>query len=369
MKRALSVTALFLLIVGSALWAESKSPVILERARSLRSFDDEGVQRKELEGDVWITKDSLSVFCQKAIYYPDSGALIFQREVQFSQPGRTLYADEVIYNENTEEVLARGHVRVYQDSLRASAHRAVYSERFKNGYLYDDVRIVDDNRKITLTGQTGFFDHDHEFAYVTGSPLLTQRDSSLALLTQILGDTIKYFGDRKQAHALGNVIIERDSLMAYGTLLQFHQDSSYAELIGEPRAVQNTDNISGDTLRLYFKDEQLEHLEVLGNAVATSPADSIHTDLLNRMEGKQMSLWIADNALSRIQVEGNAIATYYIRDEGKPQGRNTTSGDRLLVFFADSKISQIEVHGGTRGVYAPERLVQRELNEPDQTRQ
>ncbi|MBU0692488.1 hypothetical protein KKH18_11840 [bacterium] len=369
MMRSAASLLFFILIATSVAFAASGSPVILEKARSLRSFEENGVQRKELEGDVWITKDSLSVFCQKAVYYPDSGALIFQRDVQFMQPGRTLFADEVVYNEYTDEVFARGHVRVYQDSLKASANRAVYSERFKNGYLYDDVKITDDGRKITLKGQTGFFDHEHEYAYVTGAPVLSQRDSSLALRTQIYGDTIKYYGDRKQAHALGNVIIERDSLLAYGSSLMFHQDSSYAELIGEPYAVQNLDHISGDTLRLFFKNEQLEHLEVLGHAVATSPADSMNTNLFNRMEGKIMSLWIADNTLSRIQIEGNAIATYYIRDEGKPKGRNTTSGDRLFVFFADSKISHIEVHGGTRGVYAPEHLVRREMSELDQKHQ
>jgi lipopolysaccharide export system protein LptA len=340
--------------------AAGNSPVVLENARSLKSFEENGVQRKELEGDVLITKDSLSVMCQKAIQYADSGLLIFRRNVQFSQPGRTLYADEVIYNEFSEEVLAQGHVRIYQDSLKAFANRAVYRERFKSVYLFDDVKIVDDSRKITLKGQTGFFDHEKEYAYVTGSPVLMQRDSSLALRTQIYGDTIKYFGDKKQAHALGNVIIERDSLLAYGSQLMFHQDSSYAELIGQPYAVQNFDNISGDTLRLFFKHEQLEHLEVLGHAVATSPTDSVNKELRNRMEGKKMSLWIEGNNLSRIEVEGNAIATYYIRENDEPKGRNTTSGDVLYVYFADSKISNIEVEGGTRGVYSPERLVRKE---------
>ena len=355
--------AIVVLALASLSLAASGSPVVLERARSLKSFEENGVQRKELEGDVWITKDSLSVICRKAIFYPDSGLLIFRRDVQFSQPGRDLYADEVIYNESTEEVFARGHVRIYQDSLKASANRAVYHERFKSSYLFDNVKIVDDNRNITLKGQTGFFDHENEYAFVTGSPTLTQRDSTLALRTQIYGDTIEYFGDRKQAHALGNVIVERDSLVAYGSHLQFHQDSSYAELIGEPYAIQNLDNISGDTLRLFFKDEQLERLEVLGHALATNPADSIDTGLRNRMEGKQMSLWIEETNLSRIIVEGNAIATYYIREGGEPKGRNTTSGDILYVYFADSRISHIEVEGGTRGIYSPERLVRKEMRE------
>jgi lipopolysaccharide export system protein LptA len=342
------------------------SPVVLQRARSLKSFEENGVQRKELDGDVWITKDSLSVFCDKAIYYPDSGALILRQNVEFQQPHRILYANEVLYDEFTEEVIANGDVRIYQDSLKATARQAVYQERFKSVYLYDDVRIMDDSRNVELRGQTGFFNHETQYARVTGSPFLTQRDSSYAIVTQIFGDTVEYFGDTKRASASGNVIVKRDSLLADGAHLQFHQDSSYAELLGSPKAVQQLDEITGDTLRLFFKNEQLERVEVLGHAVATSPADSVRPEPRNRMEGKQMSLWIEDNKLSRVVITGNAIATYYIRESDEPKGRNITSGDVLNVYFANSKISHIEVEGGTRGVYAPEQIVRREAeSSPD----
>jgi hypothetical protein len=111
---------------------------------------------------------------------------------------------------------------------------------------------------------------------------------------------------------------------------------------------------------MFLVDEQLDRLEVVGNAVATSPADSLHPEPRNRMEGKRMQLWIHDDAISRVEVTRNATATYYIRDDNKPEGRNVTSGDELIVFFEDSEISHIEVHGGTQGTYTPEHLLPRE---------
>jgi hypothetical protein len=360
MSRAGQNYSLIFVLLTIAIALAARSPVILQRANSLKSFEENGVQRKELDGDVWIVKDSLSIFCQKAIYYPDSGALILQGNVEFQQPHRILYANEVLYDEFTEEVIATGDIRIYQDSLKANARRAEYHERFKSVYLYDDVKIMDDSRNVELRGQTGFFNHETQYARMTGSPYLTQRDSSYAIVTQIFGDTIEYFGDTKRANASGNVIVKRDSLIANGSHLQFHQDSSYAELIGAPKAVQQFDEITGDTLRLFFNDEQLEHVEVLGHALATSPADSIRPEPRNRMEGKRMSLWIEKNELARVVVMGNAIATYYIRENNEPKGRNVTSGDTLNVYFADAKISHIEVEGGTRGVYAPEQIVRRE---------
>jgi lipopolysaccharide export system protein LptA len=362
MRRGFVFSLIAFALLCTAVASAERAPVKLERANTFRSFDENGKQRQELQGNVWITKDSLSVYCDRAIYYPDSGILIFRSNVEFRQPGKTLFADEVIYDEFSEEVTATGRARMYQDSLRIAANHIVYRERFKTAYLYDDVRIDDDSRNIMLTGDRGCFDHELEYAWVSGSPSMTQRDSSLAVQMRIYGDTLEYSGVDKLARSKGNVIIMRDSLLAYGTQLTFHSDSSFAELIGEPYAVQSLNEITGDTLRLYYVDDQLDHLEVLGHAVATSPADSIRPEPKNRMEGKRMSLWIVDNALSKVVVRGNAIATYYIREQNDPRGRNVTSGDVLYVFFAESRISHIEVDGGTQGQYTPEKLVQREAD-------
>ena len=113
-------------------------------------------------------------------------------------------------------------------------------------------------------------------------------------------------------------------------------------------------------MRLFFVEEQLERVDVIGHAVVTSPADSGFSEPVNRMEGFLMTLWIDSGMVTKILVEGNAIATYYVRDKDQPRGLNITSGDRLWVFFEDRKIARIRVEGGTEGDYTPQRLVSRE---------
>jgi len=334
---------------------------VLEHANSLSVSDEGGVTRQELRGDVKMTKDSMTVTCDYAVYYPDSGKAIFQYNVEFRDPHRVLYADRVVYNEFTEELDASNRVRIYQhDTLSATSRRARYFERLEQGYLYDNVRIREQNRRVQLSGKLGFLDHPREYGWVTGDPVLTEMDSLFHIVTEVRGDTVEYFGSENRARVRGHVRVERDSLTATGTTLDYFTNDHLAVLVGDPETIRGENHITGDTMKLYFDDERLSKVEVLGEAVAVSPADSGFAEPQNRMEGKRMTLWVDQGVLHQVDVEGTAVANYYVRDKQDKRGLNVTSGDRLEVFFENRKIARIRVEGGTQGTYTPQRLVARE---------
>ncbi len=340
--------------------ASQKTPIVLNRANSLVASEENGKRKQELTGDVEITKDSLVVTCQNAEYYPDSGIVIFRTDVVFKTPHRILFADQVIYNENTEEVNATSRVKVFQgDSLSIIARRANYFDRLKVGYLYDDVQMREDNRRLVLTGQRGFGDNERKYGWVTGNPVATERDSSMKVVSTVRGDTIEYFSDTRLMRVRGHVRVDRDSLVATGTTLNYLTREHYAVLVGSPEAVRGDDHVKGDTICLYFEKqkEALDSVQVLGHALAVSPADSGAPQPLNRMEGKHMTLFLQGGQMSAILVQGTATATYFVREKNEKRGMNVTSGDRLRVFFEDRKIARIRVEGGTQGTYTPQRLV------------
>jgi lipopolysaccharide export system protein LptA len=282
--------------------------------------------------------------------------MYFKDKVEFFDSPRTLLSDEVNYNEFTQELTANNNVRIYQDTLSISCQRAKYLSGLKQGYLFDDVKIKERSRNLLLTGQFGFFDHEKNYARVTGDPVLTERDSTLTEITEVKGDTVEFFGEENRARVSRNVVIVREGLVATGSRVDYFTKDKYAELVGNPEALQNEDEISGDTMRMYFEGEKLKFVEVIGHAVATSPADSGFSDPKNRLEGKQMRIWLKDQKIDSVLVEGNAIANYFIREKTQRKGKDETSGDKLLVFFDKNKISKIRVVGGTKGQYIPERL-------------
>jgi lipopolysaccharide assembly outer membrane protein LptD (OstA) len=360
LPRLFALILLAFLCVSSVAAPKEKTPIVLNRANSLVSSEENGKRKQELIGDVRITKDSLVVDCQHAEYYPDSGIVIFQKDVIFKTPHRILMADQVIYNENTEEVNASNNVRVYQgDTLSILARRADYFDRLKSGYLYDDVQMREDSRRITLTGRRGFGDNDRKWGWVTGNPVATERDSTERIVSTVRGDTIEYYSDTRMMRVRGHVRVDRDSLVAIGATLDYLTQEHYALLLGAPEAVRGNDHVKGDTIRLYFEKQKqsLDSVYVIGHALVTSPADSGSPEPLNRMEGKRMTLFLQKGLISNVLVQGTATATYFVREKNEKRGMNVTSGDRLRVFFEDRKMSRIRVEGGTQGTYTPQRLV------------
>jgi len=349
---------LLMLCAAALLFGQApQSAVELRRANSLTYGEENGARVQELIGDVYIVKDSLSINCDQAKYYPDSGRLIFRDNVVLQDGLRQMFADEMTYSDWTEEVNARGRVKVYQDSITIGSERAVYRERLGSGYLYDDVRVKYEPRGIVLKGGIGYFNHFDRSAWVAQDPVLVRRDSTGRMTTQVVGDTITFSDSLGYATAVGNVTITRDSLIAYGDLLEFYTDSMFAELTGKPLAISDGDSIRGDSMRLFFRDEVLERVEVHGDAVATSPADTLPDAPRQILTGEQMTLWITDSRLTSALVEGSATATYYVREKTEKQGLNVTSGDRLKISFEERRISRIRVEGGTQGKYTPESLV------------
>ncbi len=355
----LLVAATALLVLAQAPSPPSaRSPIVLDHANSLQVIEDQGARRQELRGAVRITKDSLIVTCEHAVYYPDSGILIFSDNVVFQDPNRILMADQVTYNELTEEVFARSRVRVYQhDTLSATARTARYFERLQQGWLYDDVQMRHENRRLLLTGDLGYANHDQEYGRVTGRPVMTERDSLTRILTRVRGDTIEYFGKEKRVRVTSRVKVERDSLTATGSLLDYWIGDHRAILLGAPEALRGEDHVTGDTLTLVFDGDTLKQVEVGGSAVVTSPADSGFAEPKNRMEGRHMTLWIDSGLVKEVLVEGTAIASYHPREKGEKRGLNITSGDRLRVFFENRRMARIRVEGGTQGTYTPQPLL------------
>lgn len=346
-----------ILACAVAAFSQSRTPVDI-KAKSLVVTDRDGVICRELRGNVIMTKDSLTLTCENALQYPDSGLTTFLGNVEIRDPYRVLLADRVVYNEITEEIDATQRVRLYQaDTLSATAKRARYRELASEAYLFDDVRIRERNRRLLLTGQVGYLDHARRYGRVIGNPVLTETDSLLRTVTVVSADTIESLADEKLVRAAGNVRVERDSLVATGTTLDYFTEGRMAVLLGSPEAVRGDDHTEGDTIKLYFEEERLARVEIIGHAVTTSPADSGFTEPRNRMEGQRMTLWMSDGVITEALVEDNAIATYYIRDQGKKTGQNVTSGDRLSIYFDDRKMSRIRVEGGTQGTYTPQRLV------------
>ena len=115
--------------------------------------------------------------------------------------------------------------------------------------------------------------------------------------------------------------------------------------------------VSGDSINVYLKNRKLYRVQVMESSLAVSESDSLHPDRLDQLTGEQMHLMFANQRLSLIDVQTRSISLYHLYDDSVSNGLNRTSGDRILMRFADGKLSTITVIGGVEGDYFPEDMI------------
>jgi lipopolysaccharide export system protein LptA len=353
------LTLLLITVVTAASSAVSRNPVHLKRADLMRTEMTPDGSVRYLNGNVWITQDTLSITGDQAIYYEGPGQLVFTGNVHFTEPTRQMWADQATYFEKDGHADAQGNVRIEQDSLTLTSDRAVYQEQRQEVNMVGHVVVHSLKDRAILTGGHGLYDRPDGQTSMEQEPrlvhYLTTPDSLPPDSMVVTGKLIEYAIDKKQAMVTKEVHIQRQDFDAWGEKLNYYNDGAWARLTGQPRMQRKLDTMQADTIDAFFKDNVLQRVHLSGKAVATSPADSLAAFPVNVINGKQMDVIFLKSELDSLKVRGNAASVYYVRQDKGESGANRVSGDAIDMKVIKGQITWVYVEGGTEGVYFPKR--------------
>lgn len=329
-----------------------KGPIRLERADVLKSQMRGGQPVKVLIGDVKITQDDLTVTCDRATYFEKEGRLDFKGNVTFTDARKILKAQEVTYLEGEGKARAEKDVRIREGRRSIKCRVALYYEYGKKANFKRDVVVKDRDNNLTLMGGAGFYHGDSSYYRVTEGPKLVKRDSLDRVELTIVGRTMEYFSDPKEAVVTDSVSITKGGLVATCGRAHYYYQPQRVVLRLTPVAWQEGNRLSGEEITLFIEGQDIHQVYVTGGARAESEVDSL-SDKINVLTSRELTMFVEDDQVRRILAQNNATSFYYIFEDGEDQGRNEASGDSINLFFENKKIHKIEVIGGTLGTYCP----------------
>lgn len=171
--------------------------------------------------------------------------------------------------------------------------------------------------------------------------------------TLITYDTIRYLA----AHH--DVRILKSDMQAVCDSLGFNTIDSVLTLYQNPILWQDTSQLTGDTVRIHFKGEALDKVQLLRNALVITSPDLV---FFNQVKGKQIEAFFDDStSLSRTEVRGNAEAIYYIVDEaGAYVGVNKTACSSMVLHFKNGGVKKIRFLSAPSGKMDPMQAVNHE---------
>lgn len=332
--------------------------IVLKRAGELRQIQEPQGEVVELERNVKIVQDSMTMWCNRARHRRNQGILELYGDVLMIDPQRSLNADEVFYYERPQRSVARGNVVIERDSVVLTCEQAQYDEINDHATFDRNVLMRDVARDVVLNGASGSYYSERQFARVPEEPVLVRLDSAGVEEARIVGLYMEYDALNGVAEARDSVRISWKQVLGFGDKLFFYPDSSRALLVGDPRVLHDRDEVLGDSVWLYMNEDALDSAVVIGNAVAYTPSDSLGITPRSSLRGKRIVLDFEAGEVKRMISRGQAIGIYHVYQEGRDQGSNRVSGDVVVLTIRQGSLHQVDVTGGTEGTFYPPQLAE-----------
>ena len=359
-------------------------------------------------------EDSLNTLTSRwGQYTPDNHQAIFRDEVKLVNPKFVLTADTLGYNTETYQSDIVGPTTIlYDEETTILSTNGWYNTQTELSMLLDRSRIIHVDG-ITLTGDTIYYDKANGYGrslgniestdstnhmtlygnvsevwedggrgYVTDSAMLLDWSDSTAftymhadtLWTEEISypiftlkmrdsllvdsvmvaqnpDTIWRDTTYQQLRAFWHVRVFRNDIQAVCDSARYHGRDSLLTLFGMPICWNEDNQMSADQIDIYFKNETVDYMHGVGNALAVKREGFSE---FNQLAGKEMLAYVKDGDVYLVDVKGNAETIFYPReDEGSYVGVNRTQSSFVKMYMQNRQIDHVVFTTATTGVMIP----------------
>jgi lipopolysaccharide export system protein LptA len=316
-------------------------------------------------------------------YSPNTNDAVFKTNVHMVNKDFVMDADTLMYNTKTNisNIVGATHI-LYQDETNVFSTRGWYDTSSDQMMLLNRSQIIHKDGK-TLTGDTIFYDKTTKFGEsfvnvilndsVQKSTLmgdyvfyneLTEKglatDSAMLVdwstkdTLWVHADTLRTFKDSiyDVARAYYNVRIFRNDVQGICDSLVYLGRDSLMNMYGEPVLWAEKNQLSGDFIQIFSKNEELDQIHILSNAMAVQKEDSLY---FNQLSGKDIIAHMDSGELRRVNVNGNAETIYYPRDEADSTliGINKTESSYVVMYLKNKTVERMVMTSQTNGIMYP----------------
>lgn len=347
-----------------------------------------------------MVKDSTVMLANSGYYYHKTNEALFYGKVVLKDKKNTMYADSMRYNSAKEIVyfiskttiidedssvietnsgyydtkkekayFAKG-TEIKSESTTISADEIEYDSQLNEAKAKGNVVWRDTAEDVILLSQRTFYDEDSSFVLATGDPLLLTIDDEENDTLFLSADTLqsmKLYGEPdsngradtvRVTYAYHHVKMSQKDVSAVCDSLAYSSLDSTFRLYQHPVLWMDSTQISGDSMHILIRNENIDHISIFGNAFIAQLVDST---VFNQVKGKQIEAYIEAEKLKRVEVDANAESIYFIQDDDSAYvGANQSESGNITVYFDKDDIQRIVLTTAPSADFTPMKLIQPE---------
>ena len=316
-------------------------------------------------------------------YGPNTKQALFRDRVHLLNESFTMDADTLTYNTETKiagivgdtHIIYDGETDIYsthgwydtdrEQSMLLDRSLIVHADGktvtgdtlfYDKGRQYVEgfsrVAMSDTVQRVTLHGHYVFYNEATEYGLATDSAMLVDWSTQDSLFMHADTMTVSKDSVYDLAKAYYNVRFYRVDLQGACDSLVYRSRDSVATLYGQPVVWSGANQLSGDSIQAYVRNQTIDHIHVPTGTLAVQRYDSAH---YNQVSGKELTAFMADGELYRVEVSGNAETIYYPVDEQDTTiiGLNKTQSSYVNMFFEEQQIRRIVLTAASSGTMYP----------------
>lgn len=282
----------------------------------------------------------------------------FRGNVLFQRGTMLLYTDEATFLSETDELQLNGFVKMTDVTDTLYCGQLTFFNDM--GYLKASENVIFQQKDQIITCDSLYFWTEIDSGRAVSNVTMKQPGRNVITDEFIYERTEGYRGT--SFHAIGSTSIHDEDRIITGSEILYDDDRQQLQILENCSISDDFQGLSGMAIEVQYADSLLEHIDVIGEAAVYSlletridPESNLLQSFQDNMSARELKADFIENKLSRLKLIGMATTEYHVIQDSLLQGVNTATGDTILVNFDDGIMQRIQVFGGGRGEFKPEK--------------
>lgn len=237
-------------------------------------------------GPTTVYGDSLTMYCEKGWYDTNKEKGVFEQNAWID----------------------RGSLLIQADSLYYSSIDSLYIGKYR-------VKITDTTNKLGFQSDYAYQNEKEKYSFITGHALMKKfgQEDTLYIHADTLHAYNDSVGDIKFIYGTKNVKLFQGELQGVGDSITYDKRIGEMNLYHDPILWAKTAQLSGDTITIYEKNDQLDRAFIRKKGLITSHVDS--TNYYNQIAGTFLYAYFDSTKIKKVDLISNAMTIYFIEQE------------------------------------------------------
>ena len=300
-----------------------------------------------LEGNAKYLELDKEATAVKIVYNENDETTFLKGDAYYKDKDKEVTADAITYDGTTESVSTEGVTEIVEEDTRLIADGISYDDSLDIGYAFGNVVWEDTVQQLKIICDDMYYRDSDNYVKAFGNEKRPKLESVMGFDTMFLvADTListqvkDSLSTKNIFNAYNNVKILREDMQAICDSLSYNVTDSLFTLFDDPILWSDTTQITGDTIKITLRNQQIDSLQVINNGFVINENTK---DIFNQMKGRTIDANFADGKLTDMILNGNSESIYFLQDEEDAYiGMNKSLCNKILVIFNEEKMSNIK---------------------------